>query len=140
MLIISLLPLLQRYSLGFDLTAGTGETVTLTIIPRKASVAKHSNPDAAEVRPISITGTAAEIDAELARGEAGALGRLIVARKALGDQIAEQLMAAEAAKAKAKPSPVTDARTGKAIGPAATPAPPPPPAPAATDEDTVKLF
>ncbi|OUC54728.1 PRTRC system protein E [Sphingobium sp. GW456-12-10-14-TSB1] len=101
MLITSLLPLLSRYSLGFDLVAGPDGTVTLTVIPRKAVGAK-SNPEAGEVRPISITATAAEIDEELAKGEDGALGQLIAVRKGLGDQIAEQRAAAEATKAPAK--------------------------------------
>lgn len=121
MLITALLPLLARYSLGFDLVAGADETVTLTIIPRKAEGSKAA-AEPAEVRPISITATAAEIDAELALGEAGALGQIFSARKALGDQLAEHRAATEAAKsaasAKAKPA-------AKAPEPAkaATPAP-----------------
>jgi PRTRC genetic system protein E len=107
MLITSLLPLLSRYSLGFDLVAGPDETVTLTILPRKSEGTVHV-PEGGEVRPISITGTATEIDTELARGADGALGQLIAARKALGDQIADQLKAADEAKvaaaAKAKPA------------------------------------
>lgn len=115
MLITSLLPLLSRYSLGFDLVAGPDGTVTLTVIPRKAEGAK-SNPEAGEVRPISITATATEIDEELAKGADGALGQLIGIRKALGDQIAEQKAAAEAAKTAGKP---------KKAEPAPTKAPPP---------------
>jgi len=107
MLITSLLPLLARYSLGFDLVAGAGDMVTLTIIPRKDEGAK-ANPVAREVRPISITATAAEIDAELALGETGALGQIFAERKALGDQLAEHRAATEtaknAARAKAKPA------------------------------------
>lgn len=107
MLITSLLPLLARYSLGFDLVAGANETVTLTIIPRKAEGSKAA-AEPAEIRPISITATAAEIDAELALGEAGALGQMFAARKSLGDQLAEHRAAAEAAKTaastKAKPA------------------------------------
>lgn len=120
MLITNLLPLLSRYSLGFDLVAGANETVTLTIIPRKAEGSK-ANPEPAEIRPISITATASEIDAELALGEAGALGQIFAERKALGDQLAEHRAATEAAKtaasAKAKPA-------------AKAPEPPPAPAPA----------
>src|SRR6218665_218232 len=67
MLITNLLPLLANYSLGFDLVAGPDDTVTLTVIPRKAEGAKHSL-ESGETRPISITATAAEIDAELGRG------------------------------------------------------------------------
>jgi PRTRC genetic system protein E len=74
MLVTSLLPLLARYSLGFDLVAGPDETVTLTIIPRKADP-KSAALESSETRPISITASAAEIDAELARGSDGALGR-----------------------------------------------------------------
>jgi PRTRC genetic system protein E len=98
MLISSLMPLLTRYSLGFDLVAGPDETVTLTVIPRKAEGKTHAL-ETAETRPISITASAAEIDAELARGADGALGELIAARKSLADQIADQRQAADAARA-----------------------------------------
>ncbi|KPH60468.1 PRTRC system protein E [Novosphingobium sp. ST904] len=104
MLITSLLPLLSRYSLGFDLAAGADSSVTLTIMPRKSEGAKNA-PSVVELQAISITATPAEIDAELALGEAGALGQLVIARKALGDQLAEQRQQAEAAKTKAKPAP-----------------------------------
>lgn len=124
MLITSLLPMLSRYSLGFDLVAGADDMVTLTIIPRKAS-GSGRNPEAGEIRPISITATAAEIDAELAKGADGALGQLIAARKDLGDQLAEQHQAAEAAKAaaKAKPAPAAPKTPtpAKAAAPATTP-------------------
>ncbi|WP_336963637.1 PRTRC system protein E [Sphingobium aquiterrae] len=123
MLITSLLPLLARYSLGFDLVAGPDETVTLTIIPRKAD--NKSPPlDASETRPISITASAAEIDAELARGADGALGQLIATRKTLADQIAEQRQAGEDARAAA-----AEAAKAKAAKTAATkpPAPTSPP-------------
>jgi PRTRC genetic system protein E len=102
MLITNLMPLLSRYSLGFDLIAGADNMVTLTVIPRKAEGAKR-NPDGAEIRPISITATAAEIDEELAKGADGALGQLIMTRKSLADQIADQAKAADAAKTAAKP-------------------------------------
>ena len=120
MLITSLLPLLSRYSLGFYLIAGPDGTVTLTVIPRKAEGAK-SNPEAGEVRPISITAMAAEIDEELAKGEGGALGQLIAVRKGLGDQIAEQRAAAEATKAPAKSKKAEPAKAEPA--PAASPEP-----------------
>ena len=123
MLITSLLPLLSNYSLGFDLVAGPDGTVTLTVIPRKAEGAKH-NPEAGEVRPISITATAAEIDAELAKGADGALGQLVTARKSLADQITEQRTADEAARDAAK------AKTKPAPAPAKAPAPAPAPTPA----------
>ncbi|RSV44387.1 PRTRC system protein E [Sphingomonas sp. ABOLE] len=106
MLITSLLPMLARYSLGLDLVAGPDDTVTLTIVPRKGEGAKAAL-DAGEARPISITATAAEIDAELARGEEGALGQIFAARKTLADQLAEHRAATETAKsasAKAKPT------------------------------------
>lgn len=120
MLIASLLPLLTRYSLAFDLIAGPDETVTLTIIPRKVDGASR-NLDAGETRPISITASAAEIDAELARGTEGALGQLIAARKTLGDQIAEQRQAADAAKQAA-----ADAAKAKATAAAPRPSTPTP--------------
>lgn len=132
MLITSLLPLLSRYSLGFDLVAGPDGIVTLTILPRKAEGAKHVL-DGGEVRPISITGTAAEIDEELTRGADGALGQLIATRKALADQIAEQHAAADHAKtaaaAKVKPA-VKVAVPAKTATP--TPAAPAAPSPADT--------
>ena len=126
MLITSLLPLLARYGLGFDLVAGTDGVVTLTILPRKAACATNT-VEAGELRPISITGTAAEIDEELARGTDGALGQLIAARKSLADQLAEQRVATEqsktAASAKAKPA----AKPAAAAAPTPTPAPAPQP-------------
>jgi PRTRC genetic system protein E len=100
MLITSLLPLLARYSLGCDLVAGPDGMVTLTIIPRMIEGSGHK-PDTGELRPISLTASAAEIDAELARGEDGALGQLIGGRKALADQLEEQRQATEAARAAA---------------------------------------
>lgn len=97
MLIASLLPLLSRYSLAFDLIAGPDDIVTLTVIPRKA-VGDSQKLEASESRPISLTASAAEIDAELARGADGALGQLIATRRTLGDQIADQRASAEAAR------------------------------------------
>ncbi|MBF7013750.1 PRTRC system protein E [Novosphingobium resinovorum] len=114
MLIANLLPLLERYSLGFDLVAGPEDTVTLTIIPRVVDGGKHK-PSPGEIRPISLTASAAEIDAELARGEDGALGTLIAARKALGDQLAEQREAAEVARVAA-----AEAAKARSIAPKAT--------------------
>ena len=134
MLITGLLPLLARYSLGFDLVAGADGTVTLTIIPRMAAPAV---PDTAEVRPIAITATAAELDAELALGEGGALGQIFAARKSLGDQLAEQRAAAETAKAaaasKAKPA-------AKAPKPEPAPSAPAHPAEPANPGEPVSLF
>ena len=138
MLISSLLPLLTRYSLGFDLVAGPDETVTLTVIPRKAEGA-GSNLEAGETRPISITASAAEIDAELAKGPDGALGELIATRKTLADQIAEQRQAAEAARtadaeaAKAKAAAAAP-KTTASTSAAKAPAPSSPPAEAKPDE------
>lgn len=127
MIITTLLPLLTRYSLQLDLVAGSDGEVTVTVIPRRAE--GSSNAADADLRPISITATAAEIDAELARGIEGALGQLVQSRKSLADQIAEQAKAAEAA-AKAK---AEDAAKKAAAKPAAKPATPvPAPAAAAT--------
>lgn len=128
MLITSLLPLLSRYSLGLDLVAGPDGTVTLTIIPRKSEGGK-ATPETGEVRPISITATAAEIDDELAKGTDGALGQLIATRKDLGDQLAEQRAAAETAKTAAKPKPDPVAKTPPTAALTATPAPTADPAP-----------
>lgn len=136
MLIASLLPLLARHSLGFDLVAGPDDTVTLTIIPRKPDGATGTL-DAHETRPLSITATAAEIDAELARGLDGALSQLIAARRTLADQIADQRQAAEAAKqaaadaAKVK----TAAPVTRVAAPAAARAPAPANPPASPPAD-----
>ncbi|CAM5548412.1 PRTRC system protein E [Sphingobium yanoikuyae] len=114
MLITSLLPLLARYSLGCDLVAGPEGMVTLTIIPRMIEGGGHK-PEAGELRPIALTASAAEIDAELARGEDGALGQLIAGRKALADQLEEQRQATQAARAAAaaKAKPATPTPTPK---------------------------
>ncbi len=136
MLIASLLPLLSRYSLGFDLVAGPDDTVTLTVIPRKAE-AKGPNLELCETRPISITARAVDIDAELAKGADGALGELIASRKALADQLAEQRQAAEAAKAAAAEAAKEKAAAVKASAPATpakAPAPSSPPADAKPNE------
>ncbi|AIT82563.1 PRTRC system protein E [Novosphingobium lubricantis] len=128
MLISNLLPLLARYSLGFDLVAGPEDTVTLTVIPRKVEGAAHKL-ETGETRPISLTASAAEIDAELAKGEDGALGQLITIRKTLADQLAEQreaadaarTAAAEAAKAKAATSTPKPASTAAKVPATASP-------------------
>ena len=134
MLIANLLPLLDRYSLGFDLVAGPDKTLTLTVIPRKAESAS-AKLEAGEARPISITATAAEIDAELAKGSEGALGQLIAARKTLADQIAEQRQAAEDARAAAAETAKAKAAAAKKAAPASpAKAPTSPPADAKADE------
>jgi len=139
MLVSSLLPLLARYSLSFDLVSGPNETVTLTIIPRKAH-SKSPALESSETRPISITATAAEIDAELARGPDGALGQLIATRKTLADQLAEQRQADEDAKtaaaeaAKARAAKATASKTTTPTSPARIQAPSSPPADARADE------
>lgn len=139
MLVTSLLPLLARYSLGLDLVAGPGETVTLTVIPRKADT-KSPALETSETRPISITASAAEIDAELALGSNGALGQLITTRRTLADQIAAQRQADEDAKAaaaeaaKAKAAKAATARTTAPASPAKIQTPSNPPADAKPDE------
>ncbi|WP_088183838.1 PRTRC system protein E [Sphingobium sp. Z007] len=140
MLITNLLPLLGRYSLGFDLVAGPDDTVTLTIIPRNVEGKTHSL-EKGETRPISITANASEIDAELAKGTDGALGQLISTRKTLADQISEQREAAEAARAasaeaaKAKPAAPTP-KPPASTSPSTTPAAGALPADAKSDEPT----
>jgi PRTRC genetic system protein E len=136
MLISSLLPMLARYSLGFDLVAGPDDTVTLTILPRRAEGAKASL-EASETRPISITATAADIDAELVKGPDGGLGQLIASRRTLADQLAEQRQAAEAARTAATEAAKAKAAAPKTPAPAAsptTPAPSSPPADAKAEE------
>lgn len=141
MLIQSLLPLLSRYSLRFDLVTGPDDTVTLTIIPRKPE-GKGPNLDSSEIRPISITASAAEIDAELSRGTDGALGQLIATRKTLADQLAEQRQAdedaktaaAEAAKAKAAKAAAAKTSASTSSAKASVQAPSSPPADAKPDE------
>jgi len=138
MLITNLLPLLSRYALAFDLVTGPGDNVTLTIIPRKSDN-KSPALESGETRPISITATAAEIDAELGRGADGALGQLIATRKNLADQIAEQRQTAEAARtaaaeaAKAKAAAVTPKKAASASS-TTVQAPSTPPADAKADE------
>lgn len=142
MLIQSLLPLLSRYSLRLDLVTGPDDTVTLTVIPRKPE-GKGPNLDSSEIRPISITASAAEIDAELGRGTNGALGQLIATRKTLADQLADQRQADEDAKAaaaeaaKARAAKAAAAKTTTSTSPAraaSVPAPSSPPADAKPDE------
>lgn len=133
MLITSMLPLLSRYSLTLDLSAGL-DAVTVTIVPRKAAGTKH-DLDGGETRPISFTGTAAEIDAELEKGADGALGQLIATRKTLADQLAEQRAAADTDKLaaqrkaeKAKPATKVTEKPAAAEKPAVLAEPATPPA------------
>ena len=137
MLITSLLPLLSRYSLAFDLVSGPEDTVTLTIIPRRADGA-GPKLESGEARPISITASAADIDAELAKGEEGALGQLIASRKTLADQLAEQRQAVEAVKTAAAEAAKTKAAAApKAAAPSSalkTPTPASPPTDAKAEE------
>ena len=134
MLITNLLPLLARHSLGFDLVAGADDVVTLTVIPRKTEGAKQAL-EPGEARPISITGTAAEIDEQLALGAEGALGQIFIARRELADQLAEQRKVAEEAKAAAASKAKPAAKAAPAPTPAkAAPAPTPAPAAPAADE------
>lgn len=138
MLITNLLPLLARYALGLDLIAGPDDTVTLTVIPRKADT-KTLALESGEIRPISVTASASEIDAELAKGADGALGQLIATRKTLADQIAEQRQAAEAARTASAEAAKTKAvaaapKTPAPASAAKTPAPTRPPADAKPDE------
>lgn len=116
MLITNLLPLLTRYSLQLDLVASSDGNVTATIIPRRAE--GTSNPADADMRPISITATAAEIDAELAKGIEGALGQLVQQRKSLADQIADQAAAAAEAKKKAEEAKKTASKPAAKAAPA----------------------
>lgn len=96
MLIAALEPLLSRTTLRLDLRSASNGTVHLTIVPQKLEGQTSSQ---AVLQPISLTATAAELDSELAKGESGALGRLVSSRKTLADQVEEQTKAdAEAAK------------------------------------------
>ncbi|HPG03683.1 MAG TPA: PRTRC system protein E [Beijerinckiaceae bacterium] len=108
MLIAALAPLLARFNLKIDLRAAPDDQVQLTLVPQKLEGSKF---EGAVLAPIALTATAAELDAELAKGEAGALHRLVAARKSLADQIADQ----EAADAKA----TAEARDKAAKKPAA---------------------
>lgn len=122
MLIASLMPLLDRYSLSLDLVAGPDHIVTLTVIPRMAAGKAHS-PEAGETRPITITASAAEIDEELARGTDGALGQLIATRRTLAEQIADQREAAEVARAHSAEAAKAKAATASARSSTTIPAP-----------------
>lgn len=135
MLIANLLPLLAHYSLALDLVAGPDDTVTLTVIPRKADNVT-AKLEAGEAQPISIIATAIEIDTELAKGADGALGQLIAVRKTLAEQLAAQRQAAEDARTAAAEAAKAKAAAKKAApaSPAKVPAKNSPPADAKADQ------
>jgi PRTRC genetic system protein E len=132
MLIATLAPLLSRLSLKIDMQSAGDDKISLTVVPRRREGAAAAN-DGAELRPIALTGTVAELDAELAKGEAGALAQIVGARKALSDQIAEQIEADQKAaeESRKKAAEKTASKTKPAAAPA-TPKSKPTPAPAAS--------
>ena len=132
MLLQTLFPLLARYALAIDVIANSDNTVTVTIVPRNANGAATDNKSS--LQPISLTGSAAEIDAELAKGENGALGQLILARRSIADQLAQQAADAENAKKAA-----AEAAKKATASRAATKAPAKAPAPAAASNPEPNL-
>lgn len=116
MLISTLKPLLERFNLKIDLRAAPDDLVQLTIVPQKADGSKL---EGAVLAPISLTATAAELDAELAKGENGAIARLVSSRRTLAQQIADQEALDTKAAADAKEKASSKASAAK---PAAKPA------------------
>jgi PRTRC genetic system protein E len=133
MLIENLLPLLAHYSLALNLVAGPDNTVTLTVIPRKAENAS-AKLEPGEAQPISMTASATEIDAELRKGPDGALGQLVAARKTLADQLAEQRQAAEDARTAAAEAAKAKTAAAKKAAPSSPAKAPTPPADAQPDK------
>jgi len=121
MLISTLKPLLDRFNLKIDLRAAPDALVQLTIVPQKADGSKL---EGAVLAPISLTATASELDAELAKGEEGAIARLVSSRRSLAEQIADQEALDAKAAADAKDKAAAKAATAKTTAEKATAAKP----------------
>lgn len=116
MLISTLKPLLDRFHLKVDLRAAPDHLVQLTIVPQKI---EGSKLEGAVLAPISLTATAAELDEELAKGEDGAIARLVSSRRTLAQQIADQEASDAKAAADAKEKASAKSATAKAPAKAA---------------------
>ena len=106
MLITALLPILASASLTATIMAGEDGKISLVLVPNPTG----KGDDAALSQPIMLCGTAAELDAELALGSSGALGKLTGSYRSLAEQVAAETerlelaaRAVQVAKAAAKP-------------------------------------
>lgn len=123
MLMTTLAPLLSRYSLTTQIMAGDAGMISLTIVPRRPEGNDKDIGDA-DLTPIQLQGTPAEIDEALGAGENGPLGSLIKARISLSDQITALKEAAVAAEAAAKAAKTTTIKASAAKSPSPVPAKP----------------
>jgi PRTRC genetic system protein E len=90
MLITALASSLTKFRMRIELSAADNGRVTLTIIPTPINTEVGKDAPATLTRPISLTGTPEELDAELAKGEAGALSSIFATRRTLAQQIEDQ--------------------------------------------------
>ena len=112
MLLTTLAPMLGRLNLRLDLSKTKDGRISVTVIPRPSEEGSDSSGE--ELRPLSLTGTPEELDAELARGPEGALASMVAARRTLSEQIEADIRATkeaaekkrlEAEQARKKPAP-----------------------------------
>lgn len=128
MLIQTLAPSLSKFRMKIDLAITDDGLVSLTIVPAPVKGEPNKDAPALLTRPINLIGTPEELDAELGKGEAGALASIFATRRTLAQQLEDDAAAAQAelaasrakaaekaAAAKKKPAPTT--------GPTATPKP-----------------
>lgn len=140
MLFATFAPLLSRYDLSMNLAGGKNGMIALTIIPRRPDGnGKDADIGAADLQPILLEGTAAEIDAALALGDSGPLGQLIKARLSLGEQIADAKAATEAAEAASKAA-AAEKKKATTSKPTPSPAAPKPAASATQEDSTASLL
>lgn len=96
MLFKTISPLLSALNLSMMLNLTDDGRINLTISPTKKNPSDQTGKG--DLRPICLTGTAEELDAEFAKGESGALGKLIIQRKSLSDQLLQAAVEEKAAK------------------------------------------
>ncbi len=124
MLIQTLAPSLAKFRMKIDLAVMDDDLISLTIVP--APVKGEANKDAPALltRPINLIGTPEKLDAELGKGEAGALASIFATRRTLAQQLEDDAASAQAelaasrakaaekaAAAKKKPAPTTGPAT-----------------------------
>lgn len=120
MLIQTLAPSLAKFRMKIDLAVMDDGLVSLTIVPAPVKGEPNKDAPALLTRPINLIGTPAELDAELGKGEAGALASIFATRRTLAQQLEDDAAAAQAelaasrakaaekaAAAKKKPTPTT---------------------------------
>lgn len=114
MLISILAASLNKFRMRIELSSVKDGRIMMTIIPTPLSIEGDKETLGTLTRPISVTGTPEELDAELAKGEAGSLSSIFTTRRSLAQQI-EDLAAAEKASLEASRKKAPAKQTSAAV-------------------------